>query len=151
LVEVCAVVNGMARQKSVEVTWAVDPGLSQVTLDQQKFKQVCYNLLANAVKFTDAGGAVEIRATPLGENEFAVAVKDTGIGIRMEDMQRLFHEFEQLESGAARRFEGTGLGLALSKKFVEFQGGRIAVESEYGKGSTFRIVLPLAVLEVTGE
>jgi protein-histidine pros-kinase len=147
LVEVCAVVKGIARQKNVEVAWTVDPGLSHVQLDQQKFKQVCYNLLANAVKFTDAGGEVEIRASPLGEDEFEVRVKDTGIGIRTEDMQRLFREFEQLETGAARRFEGTGLGLALTKKFVEFQGGRISVESEYGKGSTFRIALPLTVRE----
>jgi protein-histidine pros-kinase len=148
LQEVCAVVKGIANQKSVEVAWIVDPGLSRVRLDQQKFKQVCYNLLANAVKFTDAGGAVEIRAAPHGAEEFEVRVKDTGIGIRAEDMQRLFHEFEQLETGVARRFEGTGLGLALTKKFVEFQGGRISVESEYGKGSAFCIVLPLTSAEV---
>jgi signal transduction histidine kinase len=66
-------------------------------------------------------------------------------------MQRLFREFEQLETGAARRFEGTGLGLALTKKFVEFQGGRISVESEYGKGSTFCIVMPITALEAPSD
>ncbi len=78
-------------------------------------------------------------------------MKDTGIGIRIEDMQRLFREFEQLETGASRRFEGTGLGLALTKKFVEFQGGRISVESDYGKGSTFCIILPLNFLEAPSD
>ena len=71
-----------------------------------------------------------------------MVVQDTGIGIRREDLPRLFRDFEQLESGAARRYEGTGLGLALTKRFVELQGGTIEVESEYGQGSAFAIVLP---------
>ncbi len=146
--EVCAVVKGIAQKKSVSVKWAVPPELGNVTLDQQKLKQVCYNLLANAVKFTDPGGRVEMNVSARDEDRFEVRVRDTGIGIRKEDMQRLFREFEQLESGTARRFEGTGLGLALTKKLVEFQGGSIGVESEYGKGSTFFVVLPIVVAEV---
>jgi protein-histidine pros-kinase len=140
--EVCAVIKGIAHKKQVNVKWTVAPELDSVTLDQQKFKQVCYNLLSNAVKFTDPGGRVEINALADGADHFQVQVKDSGIGIRTEDMQRLFREFEQLESGAARRFEGTGLGLALTKKIVELQGGSISVESEHGKGSTFCVVLP---------
>jgi len=141
--EVCAVINGIAQKKRVEVRIAVAPELGSVNLDQQKFKQVCYNLLSNAVKFTDSGGKVEIAAQPVEGGRFRVTVTDTGIGIKPEDMKRLFREFEQLESGTARRFEGTGLGLALTRKLVELQGGSIAAQSEYGRGSTFTVILPV--------
>jgi signal transduction histidine kinase len=77
-------------------------------------------------------------------------VRDNGIGIRQEDIKRLFHEFEQLEKGTARRYEGSGLGLALTKKLVEVQGGTIRVESEFGVGSLFTLILPVA-LEEAGE
>jgi len=141
--EVCAVVNGIAHKKGIVVRPTADPGMEEVTLDQQKFKQVCYNLLANAVKFTDPGGTVDIHVAPCGESRFQVQVKDTGIGIKEEDFKRLFREFEQLESGTTRRFEGTGLGLALTRKLVECQGGSIEVESDYGRGSTFTVTLPM--------
>src|SRR6266853_563251 len=146
--EVCAVVKGIAHKKCVDIECVVAPELGEVTLDQQKLKQVCYNLLANAVKFTDSGGTVEITVLPCEMERFEVRVKDTGIGIKREDIQRLFREFEQLETGTARRFEGSGLGLALTRKLVEFQGGTIGVESDYGKGSTFFVVLPIVVAEV---
>jgi PAS domain S-box-containing protein len=140
--ETCAVVRGMANKKQIVLGTHIDPAVGTVRLDEHRFKQICYNLLSNAVKFTDAGGKVEIAAGP-GENGFfEVRVTDTGIGIKEGDMERLFREFEQLESGAARRFEGTGLGLALTKKLVEMQGGNVSATSEYGKGSTFTVVLP---------
>jgi signal transduction histidine kinase len=141
--EVCAVINGIAQKKGVAVRSVVPAEIGSVTLDQQKFKQVCYNLLSNAVKFTNPGGEVEIGAELCEGQRFKIWVKDTGIGIRQEDMGRLFREFEQLEGGASRRFEGTGLGLALTKKLVEYQGGSIGVESEYGKGSTFTVTMPV--------
>jgi signal transduction histidine kinase len=140
--EVTAVIKGIAHKKHIAVGIEVSDGLDAVTLDQHKFKQVLYNLLSNAVKFTDEGGQVGIRARRL-DGHLEVRVHDTGIGIKAEDIQRLFTEFEQLDSGTARRFEGTGLGLALTKKIVEFQGGRITVESEHGKGSVFTVILPL--------
>ena len=112
-------------------------------MDQQKFKQVLYNLLSNAIKFTDDSGRVDIIATSRETDRFDLAVKDTGIGIKPEDFKRLFTEFEQLESGAGRRYEGTGLGLALSRRIVELQGGTIRAESEQGKGSRFTVVLPI--------
>ena len=90
-------------------------------------------------------GAVEISASAVDADRFRLSVKDNGIGIRPEDMKRLFREFEQLDSGAGRRFEGTGLGLALTRKIVELQGGSISVESEPEKGSTFTVVLPRVV------
>jgi protein-histidine pros-kinase len=143
IAEVCAVVAPLARKKDIDLSSQVAPGLDLVTLDPQRFKQVLYNLLSNALKFTQEGGAVGIAAAPLEESRFELRVKDNGIGIREADIPRLFREFEQLESGTGRRFQGTGLGLALTRKIVELQGGTISVESEFGKGSTFIVVLPL--------
>jgi protein-histidine pros-kinase len=146
--DVCAVINGIAQKGGVSVTVKETPALGEVTLDQQKFKQICYNLLANAVKFTEIGGRVEIGAAPVAGGCFEIWVADNGIGIRPEDRERLFLEFEQLEKGAARRYEGSGLGLALTRKLVEAQGGSIRVQSEYGVGSTFTVTMPLTSGEV---
>ena len=132
----------MADLKQITLIVTVDAGLQMATLDQQKFKKVLYNLMSNAVKFTDQGGNVEVCAKRLDERHFEVQVRDTGIGIRPEDLGRLFTEFEQLDSGTAHHFEGTGLGLALTKKIVELQGGHIRVEAEPGKGSLFTATLP---------
>jgi PAS domain S-box-containing protein len=145
--EVCAVAKPMAQKKHMLVSISVAAELERVTLDQQKFKQVLYNLVSNGIKFTDDGGAVEISAQPYNGGYFKLSVNDTGIGIKPEDLQRLFREFEQLESGTSRRYEGTGLGLALTRKIVELQGGSISVESKIGKGSVFSVVLPLALVE----
>jgi signal transduction histidine kinase len=141
--EVCSVVSSLAKKKNIEVRREVAATIDSVTLDRQKFIQVLYNLLSNAVKFTDDGGEVRIRADVNGAAELRMQVRDTGIGIKPEDFGKLFVEFQQLDSSAARRYQGTGLGLALTKKIVEFQSGSISVESEPGKGSTFTIVLPL--------
>ncbi|MFA5892210.1 MAG: ATP-binding protein, partial [Actinomycetota bacterium] len=145
--EVTAVIKSIAQKKHIALGIEVSDGLDAVTLDQHKFKQVLYNLLSNAVKFSDEGGRVAILARLMDPHQLEVQVRDTGIGIKAEDINRLFTEFEQLDSGTARRFEGTGLGLALTKKIIEFQGGRIGVESEPGKGSVFTVVLPV----MTGE
>jgi len=146
--EVTAVIKGIAHKKHIAVAVEIGDGLDAVFLDQHKFKQVLYNLLSNAVKFTDDGGKVEIRAVHLDPDRLEVRVCDTGIGIKIDDINRLFTEFEQLDTGTARRFEGTGLGLALTKKIIEFQGGHISVESEPGTGSTFSVVLPITSKEV---
>ena len=145
--EVAAVIKGIANKKRIGVGIEIGAGLDAVMLDQHKLKQVLYNLLSNAVKFSDDGGQVDVRAQRLDTHELEVQVRDTGIGIKVLDIDRLFTEFEQLDSGTARRFEGTGLGLALTKKIIEFQGGHISVKSELGKGSAFTVVLPL----VTGN
>jgi signal transduction histidine kinase len=125
----------------------VAPQIEDVTLDQQKFKQVIYNLLSNAIKFSHDGGKVEIRVAMHDAHHFKLTVGDTGIGIKSEDLQRLFNEFEQLDSGTSRRHEGTGLGLALSRRIVELQGATIGAESEFGKGSCFKVILPLVMAE----
>ncbi|MDP1713347.1 MAG: ATP-binding protein [Anaerolineales bacterium] len=149
LEEVTAVIKGIAHKKHIMVSIEVSDGLDTVTLDQHKFKQVLYNLLSNAVKFSDEGGQVDIHVRRLDPHQLEVQVRDTGIGIKAEDINRLFTEFEQLDSGITRRFEGTGLGLALTKKIVEFQGGHINVESEHGKGSVFTVVLPVMMEKET--
>jgi PAS domain S-box-containing protein len=145
--EVAAVIKGIANKKHISVGIGIGAGLDTVKLDEHKFKQVLYNLLSNAVKFSDDGGQVSIKARRLDPHQLEVQICDTGIGIKADDINRLFTEFEQLDSGTARRFEGTGLGLALTKKIIEFQGGRISVESQPGTGSVFTVVLPLMTIE----
>jgi signal transduction histidine kinase len=105
-------------------------------------KQVLLNLLSNAVKFTPEGGRVDVAAN-LGGDHVEITVRDSGIGISAEDQAKLFDAFTQVGSDSARKAEGTGLGLALTKKFVELHGGRIRVESAPGKGSTFAFTLPV--------
>ena len=140
--EVCAVARGLAQKKRIEIRTEVAAEVDDVTLDQQKFKQVLYNVISNAVKFTDDGGRIDILARGAGPDRFQIHVRDNGIGIRKEDFPRLFREFEQLDSGAARRSGGTGLGLSLSRKIVESQKGGITFDSEPGVGSTFIVELP---------
>lgn len=142
--EICAVVSPMSKKKNIRVDVDVAPEARTVLLDLQKFKQVLYNLLSNAVKFTDDGGAVAIKATVDAARRLRLSVRDTGIGITATDLDKVFQEFTQLDSGSTRRYEGTGLGLALTRKLIEFQGGTIGVESRSGEGSVFTIELPQA-------
>jgi protein-histidine pros-kinase len=143
--EVCTGVHPIAEAKKIELKVDVAAALDAVTLDPQRFKQILYNLLSNALKFTDHKGHVRIEVSPDGAARFRLIVSDDGIGIRSEDIGRLFTEFEQLDTGTARRFGGTGLGLALTQNLVLIHGGGIAVESEFGKGSRFIVTLPLVV------
>ncbi len=132
-------VRERATREGVQVTLEpTDVGL--VTGDQRRVRQVIFNLLSNAVKFTPAGGTVDVRALQVN-GEVRVSVADTGPGIAAEDRERIFGEFQQTEAGIEQR-EGTGLGLALSKRLVELHGGRIWVDSEPGNGSTFVFTLP---------
>jgi signal transduction histidine kinase len=120
--------------------------LKYVSVDPRLLKQILYNYLSNAIKFTSDGGNVELRIAPENEALFRVDVEDTGIGVRPEDMNRLFVEFQQLDQGVAKKYPGTGLGLALTKRIVEAQGGTVAVRSVLGKGSTFSALLPREVM-----
>lgn len=140
--EVCAGFRPLAESKKIDVGIEVGADLDTVTLDIQRFRQVLGNLLSNALKFTGQNGAVLVRAQSVGGHRIRLSVRDNGIGIESGDIQRLFTEFEQLDAGIARRFGGTGLGLALTKSIVTLQGGAIDVESEIGKGSTFSVLLP---------
>jgi protein-histidine pros-kinase len=141
--EACAVLMQAASDKSITLLTAVPEHLTDVYLDRQKFKQVLLNLVSNAVKFTDAGGQVEICIDAPAAGELRVGVRDSGIGIAAADLPRLFGEFQRVESGISDRRPGTGLGLALTKRLVELQGGRIEVESVVGVGSRFTVHLPI--------
>jgi signal transduction histidine kinase len=145
---VCAGVSLVAQKRTINVDVAVSSEILEVTLDQQKFKQILYNLLSNAIKFTEQGGVVKVLLESQDPHHFKLLVKDTGIGIKAEDLPRLFQDFEQLESGSSRHYDGSGLGLALTKRFVELQSGTISVESEYGVGTTFSVVLPKQITEL---
>src|SRR6476660_7775428 len=120
----------------------VDDRLGEYVGDERKIKQILLNLLSNAVKFTPEGGRISITANKT-DNGAEISVSDTGIGIAPEDQPRIFEEFRQVGSDSTHKTEGTGLGLTLAKKFVELHGGRIWVESEVGKGSTFTFTLPV--------
>jgi len=130
-----------ASRHFVTLRSAVPEGIGEITADERKFKQILLNLLSNAVKFTPEGGRVDVRASR--ENgRIEIAVTDTGIGIAPEDHEAVFEEFKQLGKDYTKKSEGTGLGLALTRKFVELHGGSIRVESTPGKGSTFTFTLP---------
>lgn len=139
--ETVTALRGMAEKKGIALQTELPPDLGLITADQIRFKQVLYNLLSNALKFTDRG-SVTVSAAIEGP-QLHLKVADTGIGISAEDMERIFVEFSQVDASHARRHEGTGLGLALSKRLVEAHHGRIWVDSDFGTGSTFHAVLPL--------
>jgi len=140
----------MAHKKAVVIESKTTPLSPTVRLDRSKFKQIMLNLLSNAVKFNKSGGRVSIdwniseeAKGDIMERILHISVKDTGIGIKDEDIPRVFRDFEQLDPSITREYGGTGLGMALTKKLVELHNGRIWVESEYGKGATFSLVIPL--------
>jgi signal transduction histidine kinase len=131
-----------ASRHQIALELEVDGRLGEVAGDERKVKQILLNLLSNAVKFTPEGGRVELRAA-LADGAVDISVHDTGIGIAPEDQEAIFEEFRQVGGADARQREGTGLGLTLTKRFVELHGGRIWLESEVGKGSTFTFTLPV--------
>lgn len=147
--EVTTVVRGIASSKRIEVEIDVASELTEVTLDPARLKQVLYNYISNALKFTSDGGRVWVRARPEGSDSFRLEVQDNGVGIAESDFGRLFVEFQQLDAGTTKRHAGTGLGLALTKRIVEGQHGTVGVSSIFGEGTTFFAVLPRA-MEATG-
>lgn len=133
-------VTPLAEKKGLAITSEVAPEVGQITSDQRRVEQILINLLNNAIKFTEEG---EARVTcQVSDDQIVTHVTDTGIGIKPEDMDKLFNPFQQVETGLTRRHEGTGLGLSISKKLVEMLGGEIWVESQWGAGSTFAFSLP---------
>jgi CheY-like chemotaxis protein len=140
--EVVAILRTSASTRGIQVEAAIHPDLKELVIDPARLKQVLYNYLSNALKFSADGGRVAVRLTPEGDACFRLEVEDDGAGIARSDLGRLFVEFQQLEAGAAKKHGGTGLGLALTKRLVEAQGGQVGVRSEPGRSTVFHAVLP---------
>jgi len=132
-----------ATRHGVTLEKRVAPGVGELEADERKVKQILINLLSNAIKFTEEGGSIEVRATA-NHSEATISVADTGVGIAPEDQELVFEEFRQAGGDYSRKAAGTGLGLALVKRLVELHGGRVWLESQVGRGSTFSFTLPLA-------
>jgi diguanylate cyclase (GGDEF)-like protein/PAS domain S-box-containing protein len=153
--EVVMIMGFLASRKSVVVNVEIDPDVGTFYADKVKLKQILYNLVSNAIKFTPEGGHIGIRAEflvnadrrlsrALNDQHFMkVTVWDKGIGIRENDIDRIFDEFEQADPSMSKTFQGTGLGLSLTKRLVDLHGGRISVHSKYGEGSDFIFYLPV--------
>ena len=149
--ETTAIVSGLAARRKIKLTVDVDSALGIVHLDPMRLKQVLYNYLSNAIKFTPEGGRVTVRVRPEEGDRFRLEVEDTGIGIKPDEEHRLFIEFQQLDASPAKKYGGSGLGLALTKRLVEAQGGTIGVHTAFGTGSTFFAILPQHVTAITAE
>jgi signal transduction histidine kinase len=143
--EVRDILRGLAAKKRLRVEIDVDEAARKVVVDAARVKQILYNYLSNAIKFTPEGGRIFVRVASESPSLFRIDVEDTGVGIPSEQLGKLFVEFQQLDASAAKRHQGTGLGLALTKRIVEGHGGRVAVRSTPGHGSTFSAVLPRAM------
>ncbi|HWI10226.1 MAG TPA: PAS domain S-box protein [Burkholderiaceae bacterium] len=141
LKEVQASLYTETTRKDIVISMQIDAGLADLMLDPARLKQVFSNYLSNAIKFTASGGNVTVRVVGQGPDHFRVEVEDTGIGISAADLPRLFTEFQQLDAGYSRQHQGTGLGLALTRRLVEAQGGQVGVRSTVGAGSVFYVVL----------
>jgi signal transduction histidine kinase/CheY-like chemotaxis protein len=147
-----SVMQGVAGRRKIRLEVELAEGIPPIVADPPRLKQVLYNLLSNAVKFSPEGSTVKLRAGIVSRTlqgsasgpapVLALEVVDQGLGIRTEDQQLIFEEFRQVDGGTTRNMGGTGLGLALVKRFVEMHGGAIEVESDPGRGSTFRVLLP---------
>ncbi|MCA9052966.1 MAG: HAMP domain-containing protein [Planctomycetaceae bacterium] len=139
----------LAEKKNIELRWDCDPQVETALQDVGKLQQILYNLLSNAIKFTPEGGRVELQALPHERDQMDLIVADTGIGIPLDDQARIFEKFRQgrsvpgSEQALTREYEGTGLGLSIVKELAKLLGGEVLLESEFGKGSTFTVRLPL--------
>ena len=149
--DVMATVAVLAQQQGLSLTSAIAPELRGLVLDPARLKQVLLNYLANAIKFTPAGGHIDLRMMGEGPRLWRLEVQDSGIGIPPDRIGQLFIEFQQLDDGLTKRHQGTGLGLALTRRLVEAQGGRVGVYSELGQGSRFYAVLPRQPLDTGAE
>ncbi len=139
--EVVETLSPTANEKGLELMTEMPEGVT-LSSDRRRLKQILMNLVSNAVKFTDRG-SVKIAARVTGDENLEVCVIDTGVGIKKEDMNKLFQPFQQIDVSLTKKHEGTGLGLYLTKKLTDLLGGNISAKSEYGRGSEFTFTIPL--------
>jgi len=144
-----ATVMPLARKKGLKLLCEPQPDLPRVHCDREKIRQCLINLLSNAVKFTTAGGQVKVSGQRLPQEQVALTVADTGIGIAAHHLPRVFDVFYQVDGSSTREYGGAGLGLAIVKSFIEAHGGQVKVESVVGKGTTFTLVLPVRASATT--
>ena len=134
-------IGTQAKAAGIELACTIDPDIPEIEADSTRLRQLLLNLLSNAVKFTPPGGKVAVVAGPCAEG-VRFAVSDTGIGMAAKDIPKALEPFSQIDSSMTRKYGGTGLGLPLSKLFAELHGGRLAIESEPGRGTTVTVILP---------
>jgi PAS domain S-box-containing protein len=149
ILKVGASLQPLADQKQLNLSISVADDVGDIIADRRRAEQIILNLLSNAIKFTDSG-EVSLSAA-IHADELSISIKDTGIGIREEDLQNLFRPFHQIDTGLSREHEGTGLGLAICRRLVALMGGRIDVSSQWQQGSEFTLVLPLMPRIADGE
>jgi signal transduction histidine kinase len=148
--DVQRMLSSHALKKGVNLEFEIDPSVTVVYADKSKIKTILHHLISNGIKFTPSGGSVLVNIRKSKNNELHLTVADSGIGISEEDQKLLYNAFVQLDWSLNRKFEGSGLGLSIVKKFVEVQGGSISLESKPGEGSTFEVILPLPSSETSG-
>ena len=141
IAEVREILHPLLLEKRISLSVVTDESLLGLELDPARLKQVLYNYLSNAIKFSGDDSHISVRATPDGADHFRIEVEDVGIGIAASDLSRLFVDFQQLDTGYSKRFQGTGLGLALTRRLVQAQGGTVGTRSKLGVGSVFFVVL----------
>ena len=148
--EVIKILKPIADKKHIHISLSLSKQVTFISLDKNKFRQILYNLIANAIKFNHPEGTIKVTTETFGNDRFTMSIIDSGIGIAKENMGKLFLPFVQLDSASTtRKHEGTGLGLALTKTIIELHGGKISAESQEGKGSRFSVVLPLQYNQTT--
>jgi signal transduction histidine kinase len=142
--ELEGILEVLADKKNIHLYFEIQPELTQIKADPARLRQIFLNLLSNAIKFNKEGGSVYVRLASSEDKTWVnCQIQDTGIGIPQDKMPQLFSEFFQVDSSISRQQEGTGLGLALTRKLIELHGGSISVDSEEGIGSTFTFKLPM--------
>jgi PAS domain S-box-containing protein len=140
--EILDALRSRAENRHLAVECEVDGSIGEVVVDPARVKQILYNFLSNAIKFSPDGGRIRVRVAPDGPDRFGIEVEDAGVGIAPDLIPHLFKEFTQLDASTAKRYQGAGLGLALTRRIAEGHGGQVSVRSAPGEGSTFRAVLP---------
>jgi len=141
--EIFEIIRENAKEHNIILKKEFNQEMLSIQADRRSLRQILFNLLSNAIKFSKKEGGIITISTKKENGVVKISVADTGIGMQEEDLPRLFQKFEQLDSGISRKYEGTGLGLAITKQLIEMLGGKIRVESNYGHGSNFIVLLPI--------